>query len=218
MSSEWVGVAVAALAVLVTVIGLVVAHRNRSRDRELAEADRRAAAQREQDRLRRDDERRQLETYRRDVLKPLLHRFKVSERLSRRLLIEPYYLDLEWPPSRLREIYETHLPPGDPRRASWEDMLDELHESNEQAIELIAAGIGDFKTHDLRQAAVQFEAHAREWRTVWVAKENPPPPPDDPATEQTEHTPPFPSAIVDALNTELAATDARLRELAGTAE
>jgi hypothetical protein len=91
--------------------------------------------------------------------------------LSRELLLEPYFIDLEYHPSQLAALY-AGLPAGDYRRDGWRQLIDNLQASNEKALELIHKGVGQFSP-EMKDVAVDFEKHALQWRAVWEAKENP---------------------------------------------
>jgi hypothetical protein len=142
-----------------------------------------------------------------NVLEPLRQRFEVSGSLSRELLLEPYFIDLEYHPSQLAALY-AGLPAGDYRRDGWRQLIDNLQASNEKALELIHKGVGQFSP-EMKDVAVDFEKHALQWRAVWEAKENPPRPPPEGENETERRAAPFPETMIETLKQELAKVEAR---------
>jgi hypothetical protein len=199
----WLPIIISASVALFGIVTWLIGQRQRRKDTEAEEHRRREEAARAAG----DAERQRADDYYRNVLSPLRHEFKVSGDLSRRLLIEPYFKDLEYPPSRLGSVFEG-LPANDYRRDSWRKLIDELQENNQRALELIRKGVGSFSP-EMQDAAREFEVHAAEWRSVWEAKEHPPPPPAEGSYEETRRARPFPELMLETLENEMTNADAR---------
>jgi hypothetical protein len=201
----WLPIIISASVAVFGVVTWSIAQRQRRKDTEAGERKRREDAARAAG----DAERQRADDYYRNVLLPLRHGFEVSGDVSRSLLIEPYFADLEYPPSQLASVYEG-LPANDYRRDSWRNLVDQLQENNQRALELIRKGVGSFSP-EMRDAAREFEAHAAEWRSVWEAKQHPPPPPAEGTDEETRRARPFPKQMIETLEKEIADVDARRR-------
>jgi len=149
--TDWFGVALAAVAIVVTV-GLHSVQTER------------------QNRLRAEQDEFQIQAsacnFARDFLIPLQNVLNFNKRYRDRLLEDNLLQDLEYAPDYVQKFFADISSP-DPRRYIWRTQIATIMNENENAIALIDRFGGRTEDQLFEQALQDFKDHARLWKDTW---------------------------------------------------
>jgi len=149
--TDWLGVALAAVAIIVTVIlhGVQTGRQNQLR------------AEQEEFRVQAV-----ACNFARDFLIPLQNILHFNKRYRDRLLEDNLLQELEYAPDYVQRFFADRSS-GDPRRYIWKAQIATIMNENEKVIELIDRYGGRTEDPSFEQALQDFKHHARLWKDTW---------------------------------------------------